>query len=103
MEQIPQPILYTVIAGLCGVIAYMAKLWIAHHEESVRDMRAERARLLKVISDFAEAFDRNTQTTAHLVTSMFFIPKELMRESMDISRKIEEEVAKKREDERRSV
>lgn len=90
MNDVPQPVLFTVIAALCGTIAYLFRLVVAHHSRSMDEARAERASLIKANFEHAAAYDRNTKATAQLALTMYFLPPEFKKSAEATLREIAE-------------
>lgn len=98
---ITQPVLYTVIGGLCSVIVFLFRmnqahnakamdLLVAHHTQSMNEAREERSELIKANRDLAAAVDRATKNVAQLMMTMFFLPPDFRTHSEAVLKEIHE-------------
>lgn len=87
---IPQPVLYTVVAGLCGAIVFMFRLVISHHEKSITDLREERDRLLKLDKEKDAIVDRCNRAIGLLVSALFFVPREFKKPAEALVAEVDE-------------
>lgn len=95
-QSVSQPVLYAVIAGLCGTIAFLFKLIVSHHSRSMDEARSERAALIAALKANGSAIDSNTKTTAQLMMSMFFLPGDFKKASESVLREIREREEKEK-------
>lgn len=61
MDPLPSGVLYTVIGSLCATIAYLFRLVMSHHSESVKEFRDERSEWRVRLDGIEHALNRTAK------------------------------------------
>ncbi len=94
---VPPGVLYTAALGLCGIVGHLFWRIMEHHARAVAEWQAERAEwrkereeLMKANRELSDAVNDLTKTVAQLITTMFFLPTDFKKTSIEIIKGIEE-------------